>query len=156
GPPPRGGPAAPRRQSRRTADRLSAAPATRTSARPEAWPARRANRCPPVRFRRACARTTARGPGHRRSARARQPAAPARAVPDRAFPACRSRAGSSQPALAAAIMLDGAEAFSPRGGQPEVELLDVLVLRELARCAIHHHAPGLEDVPVVGKAQRDI
>src|SRR5450755_2029957 len=65
-------------------------------------------------------------------------------------------AGSSEPALAAAVVLHVAKAFPPTARQPEVELLDVLVSRQLGRCAVHHHAAILENVSVVGEAQRDI
>src|SRR6266545_3728226 len=69
----------------------------------------------------------------------------------------RARANRSrQPPLAASVVLHVAERLTPRRRQPEVELLHVLVLRELGRRAIHHDAAGLENVAVVGEAQRDV
>src|SRR5512147_998571 len=62
----------------------------------------------------------------------------------------------SEPALAAAVGLDVAEALAAAGGKAEVELLDVLVLGERAALAVHHHAPVLQDVAVARVAQRDV
>src|SRR6478735_8243317 len=68
---------------------------------------------------------------------------------------CSDAAASRQPALAAAVVLHVAEASPAARGQSQVELLDVLVGPERLGLAIHHHAAVLEDVAVVGIAQRD-
>src|SRR5436190_4260970 len=68
-------------------------------------------------------------------------------------PACRN---ALQPTLAPPVGLHVAEAPAARGGEAEVELLYVLVLRQALRLAIHHDASVLEDVTVVGVAQRDV
>src|SRR5688572_733868 len=63
---------------------------------------------------------------------------------------------SSKPAFSSPVGLDVAEAFAAARREPQVELLHVLVLGELLAGAVHHHAAVLEDVAVVGVAQRDV
>src|SRR6266705_5431377 len=63
---------------------------------------------------------------------------------------------SSQPPLPAAVVLHVLEAPSRARGDSEIELLDVLVRGELGGRAVHDHAAVLEDVAVIGVAQRDV
>src|ERR1700686_1675892 len=65
-------------------------------------------------------------------------------------------AHSSEPALAAGVMLPVAEAVASGARQAEVELLHVLVSGQLPRRTIHHHAAVFENVTVVREAKRDI
>src|SRR4051794_39257289 len=60
------------------------------------------------------------------------------------------KTSASNPALAAAIRLHVAKALAPFGRHPEIELLDVLVLRQRFRRAVHHDATAFQDVAVVG------
>src|SRR5581483_6722417 len=62
---------------------------------------------------------------------------------------------SSEPPLPAPVVLDVTEAPATARGDPEVELFHVLVRGELLRGAVHDGAPVLQDVAVVGVAQRD-
>src|SRR5436305_14065667 len=55
---------------------------------------------------------------------------------------------SGQPPFTTAIMLDVAEAPASRRRQSEAELLDVLVVRQVAGGTVHHDATVLEDVAV--------
>src|SRR4051794_24118005 len=71
-----------------------------------------------------------------------------------AMTAARQR--SRQPALAAAVEFDVAVAFAAGGGQTEIEFLDVLVLAQRGRLAIHDDPAVFQDVAVIGIAQRDI
>src|SRR5690606_23490108 len=84
----------------------------------------------------------------------------ARAVRDRGFPRRRSTRTwprpLGQPALAPAVKLGVAKALAAAAGDAEVELLDVLVAGQVGRAPIEHHAPVLQDVAVVGVAQRDV
>src|SRR5712692_8206826 len=61
-----------------------------------------------------------------------------------------------QPALAAAVEFDLAVAFAARGGEAEVEFLDVLVLAQRGGGAVHHDAAVFEDVAIAGVTQRDV
>src|SRR3984893_6398591 len=67
-------------------------------------------------------------------------------------------AGSSrEPPLAAPVVLDVAVALPlPDAGQPQVELLDVLVLAHRLHVAVQHHAAVLHHVHVLGEAQRHV
>src|ERR1700736_6513857 len=71
-------------------------------------------------------------------------------------PSALKRCRSSEPALAATVMLHVAEALASGARQAEVELLHVLVSGQLSRRAIHHHAAVFENVTVVREAKRDI
>src|SRR6266851_5784350 len=70
--------------------------------------------------------------------------------------AAAALAGSGEPALAPAVMLDVAIALAAAGGEAEIELLDVLVGAQAGRRAVEHDAAVLEDVAVIGVAQRDV
>src|SRR5574338_1712970 len=64
---------------------------------------------------------------------------------------------SREPPLATSVVLDVAVALPlPDSGQPEVELLDVLVLAHRLHVAIEHHSPVLHDVHVLGEPQRHV
>src|SRR5439155_23648871 len=63
---------------------------------------------------------------------------------------------SGQPAFSAAIMLHVAKRFASRRRETEIKLLDVLVLRQVGRRPVHHNAAVLEDVAIIGEAQRDV
>src|SRR5215468_4985783 len=65
-------------------------------------------------------------------------------------------APSRQPALAAAVVLDVAVALAAAGGEAEVEFLDVVVGAQPLAGAVHDHPTILEDVAVVGIAERDV
>src|SRR5579883_414531 len=79
--------------------------------------------------------------------------------PSPTFARCRDHnpvIGSGEPALAPAVMLDLAVAFAPGGGKAEIELLHILVAAQGLRRAIHDDAAVLEDVAIIGIAQRDV
>src|ERR1700730_16553248 len=63
---------------------------------------------------------------------------------------------SRQPALAALVVLDVAVALAAAGGDAEIELLDVLVGAQCRGVAVEHDATVLQDVAVIGVAQRDV
>src|SRR5438094_5493416 len=63
---------------------------------------------------------------------------------------------SRKPPLPAAVVLHVLEAPSGARGDAEIELLDVLVRCELGGGTVHDHAAVLEDVAVIGVAQRDV
>src|SRR6266478_5310820 len=61
---------------------------------------------------------------------------------------------SREPPLAAPVVLDVAIALPlPDTGQPQVELLDVLVLADRLDVAVQHHPAVLHDVHVLGEAE---
>src|SRR6266542_2536546 len=63
--------------------------------------------------------------------------------------------GSRQPALAALVVLHVAVALAlAHAGQPQVELLDVLVVADGLPVAVQHDAAVLHDVGVLGDPQR--
>src|SRR5438876_7308997 len=63
---------------------------------------------------------------------------------------------SCKPALAALVALHVAEALAVTAAHAEVELFHVLVVAQALRRAVHHHAAVLEDVAIVGIAQRHV
>src|SRR5438093_6407547 len=83
-------------------------------------------------------------------------APPPRRAASRGAPPSRSRSPSRQPPLPPPIMLHVAIRLAlPHPRQPEVELLDVLVLADRLRVAVEHDPSALHDVAVLRKAQRD-
>src|SRR5579885_1896332 len=72
------------------------------------------------------------------------------------LPPARRCATLGEPALAPAVMLHVAIALAAGGGEAEIELLHILVGAERRGAAIHDHAAVLEDVAVIGVAQRDV
>src|SRR5688500_13169609 len=85
------------------------------------------------------------------------PSAPPRAPSRSGSPADRStRPSSSEPTLSPAVGLHVAKAAAPARRIAEVKLLHVLVVGERFAFTVHHHAPVLEDVAVIGIAQRDV
>src|SRR5690606_1792855 len=63
---------------------------------------------------------------------------------------------SSKPAFAALVALYITEALAVRAAHAEVELLHILVLAQALGLAVHHDAAVLQDVAVVGVAQRHV
>src|SRR6266545_3643228 len=62
---------------------------------------------------------------------------------------------SRQPSFAPLVVLDVPIALpQPHPGQPQVELLDVLVLAHRLDIAVEHHPSVLHHVDVLGEAQR--
>src|SRR3989442_15144651 len=59
-----------------------------------------------------------------------------------------------QPPLAPPVMLALAERFAATFGDPEVELLDVLVLAERLGLAVEHHAAVLQHIAVARAFER--
>src|SRR5687768_2510292 len=87
---------------------------------------------------------------------------PAAALPD--LPSIAARAESlfkrpselAQPPFAPAVVLHVAVGLAlPDPGQPQVELLDVLVLADRLRVAVEHDAAALHHVAVLRELQRD-
>src|SRR6266550_9009047 len=63
---------------------------------------------------------------------------------------------SLQPPLAPAVVLDVAERTAAFAADAEIEFLDVLVLAQRGGVAVEHDAAVLQDVAVMGKAQRHV
>src|SRR5689334_7993646 len=63
---------------------------------------------------------------------------------------------SGEPALAPAVVLDVAIAFPADGGEAEIELLHVVIGPERRGVAVHDDAAALQNVAVIGIAQRDV
>src|SRR5215831_17347568 len=63
---------------------------------------------------------------------------------------------SCEPPLSAAVVFDVPEAPASTRGDPEVELLYVLVRRELRRGPIHDDPAVLQNIAVVSVPQRDV
>src|SRR6059036_3265642 len=64
---------------------------------------------------------------------------------------------SRQPPLPAPVVLHVAVALAlAHAGEPQVELLDVLVVADGLAVAVEDHAPVLHDVDVLGEAQRHV
>src|SRR5271166_1969180 len=61
-----------------------------------------------------------------------------------------------EPALAPLVVLDVAIALATAAGKPEVEFLHVLVRAQGLSGAVEDDAAVLEDVAVIGKAERDV
>jgi hypothetical protein len=67
----------------------------------------------------------------------------------------RGSLGQSQ-RIAPSVVLDVAERAAALAADAEVEFLDVLVLAQGSGLAVEHHAAVLQDVAVMGVAQRDV
>src|SRR3977135_2801304 len=63
---------------------------------------------------------------------------------------------ASQPALAPAVVLDVAERAAALAADAEIELLHVLVFAQARGGAVEHHPAVLQDVAVMGVAQRHV
>src|SRR5215467_15255139 len=68
----------------------------------------------------------------------------------------RPRTHSRQPTLAALIVLHVAERLPLAFRDAEIELLDVLVLRQRFRLAVHDDAAVFQDVTVTGVSERHV
>src|SRR5216684_8690149 len=67
-----------------------------------------------------------------------------------------SGARQLQPPLAPAVVLDVAERAAAFAADAEIEFLDVLVFAQRRGVAVEHHAAVLQDVAVMGVAQRHV
>src|SRR5580704_14551376 len=68
----------------------------------------------------------------------------------------RTEGGSSKPALAPSVVLDVAERAATLAADAEIEFLHVLVLAQGRGVAVEHHAAVLQDVAIMGVAQRHV
>src|SRR5262249_37305931 len=68
----------------------------------------------------------------------------------------RASRPSGEPALAAPVMLHVAVALAAAGGEAEVEFLHVVIGAQTVRRPVHDDAAVLQDVAVIGVAERDV